>query len=1251
MNKIYALVWNPAQDCWNVVSENSSRRGKRSSKRRLAVALSLLGLAALEPAYALPTGQNIVAGKGDISTHGQQMTVNQQSDKLITQWDGFSVGANESVTFNQPGSNSVALNRVMGVNGSDIQGKIDANGKVFLVNPNGVVFGKNAQVNVGGLVASTHDISNADFLAGKNRFVGKSAAEVRNDGTLTAAQTGSVALLGARVSNQGVIQAQMGSIALGAGNDITLNFDGNKLLNLQVDGAALEALAQNGGLLKANGGQVLMTAKTASDMLQNVVNNQGTIEATTLDNQAGRILLDGGNSGIVNVAGRMDASAATGNGGVIDTQGARVMIQPAAQVTTRATNGKTGSWKVATTQVDVADNGTLNGATLGTSLANNNVALTSTEGNVSVSAPVNWSNGNKLSLTSERAGIRINAPLKATGVGAAVELNHKTGYTLNNDAAITLSGSGAAFSANGENYQVVQSLKQLLDIDSKLDGRYVLGTDVTHDGKVQAIGSSAAFSGIFDGLGNTVKGLKIDSKGPNSGLFSASTGKISNLTLDSLTVAGKGTGSSVGALVGRNEGEIINVKAVNVSVGTGSELGGLAGRNDGTIVNSSAGGKVTGNSETTSIGGLVGANFGDKALIRNSQATVDVSGTMQNRKFEGGVGGLVGGNFGGTIADSSSQGNVTAKGSDLSVGGLAGFSTAPGRITHSVATGNVSTGKGSYVGGLVGMNNGAVEHAVASGQVNGLGADSIGGLVGWNLYGTITGAKASGNVSDLASANVGGLIGNNNYGVAQQSEARNTVTGGTNANIGGLVGLNTGELSNVAYYGNVSAGKDSRVGGLVGLHTEGTLTAAQASGNVTGSGSASVGGLVGENRGTTLKNVKASSFVAGGQHVGGLVGNNVNGNIDTASAQGTVNAGDNSNAGGLVGNNDNGTLSNSQATVTVTGGANANIGGLVGLNKGALSNVIYHGNVSAGKDSLVGGLVGLHTKGTMTTAQAGGNVTGHLSTSTGGLVGENRGATLKNVKTASVVTGGQHVGGVVGNNVSGNIDSASAQGTVSAGNNSNVGGLVGMNANGDIENSTAQGAVNSGNSSNAGGLVGNNFRGTLKNVQANVSVTGGDKSYGGGLVGYNNGALSQVVATGDIVGGAESYVGGLVGIHVTGSLSRISQAKASGNVTGGKNAVVGGIAGQNAALIENSTASGQLSGGNGAILGGLAGKNGGNINSSMFNGKIKQLTPAAEQRVGGLVGMNFGFLTDNKVSGEPEKLPLAAINPRPNSIK
>ncbi|WP_415265708.1 filamentous hemagglutinin N-terminal domain-containing protein, partial [Burkholderia ambifaria] len=102
--------------------------------------------------------------------------------------------------------------------GSQIDGQISANGRVFLVNPNGVMFGAGAQVNVGGLVASTQNLSDADFLAGNYRFSGSSKQAVVNHGTLTAADGGSIALLGARVTNNGVIQAKMGSVALGAGN-------------------------------------------------------------------------------------------------------------------------------------------------------------------------------------------------------------------------------------------------------------------------------------------------------------------------------------------------------------------------------------------------------------------------------------------------------------------------------------------------------------------------------------------------------------------------------------------------------------------------------------------------------------------------------------------------------------------------------------------------------------------------------------------------------------------------------------------------------------------------------------------------------------------------------------------------------------------------------------------------------------------------------------------------------------------------
>ncbi|MBR8187447.1 filamentous hemagglutinin N-terminal domain-containing protein, partial [Burkholderia ambifaria] len=219
-----------------------------------------------------------------------------------------------------------------------------ANGRVFLVNPNGVMFGAGAQVNVGGLVASTQNLSDADFLAGNYRFSGASKQAVVNHGTLTAADGGSIALLGARVTNNGVIQAKMGSVALGAGNAFTVNFDGNGLLNVQVDGGAVDAQASNGGLLKADGGQVLMTARAAGNLLDSVVNNTGTIEARGLNARGGKITLDGGT---VKVGGKLDASTAESGApaGSVTTRGERVNVAGDAQVDTRAGNGA-GTWAI-----------------------------------------------------------------------------------------------------------------------------------------------------------------------------------------------------------------------------------------------------------------------------------------------------------------------------------------------------------------------------------------------------------------------------------------------------------------------------------------------------------------------------------------------------------------------------------------------------------------------------------------------------------------------------------------------------------------------------------------------------------------------------------------------------------------------------------------------------------------------------------------------------------------------------------------
>ncbi|KVD42998.1 filamentous hemagglutinin [Burkholderia sp. ABCPW 11] len=943
MNKTYALVWNHAQACWNAVGETARRRGKAGGSTLVAAgAVSLLGLVAL-PAHALPTGQAVVAGHADIATSadGKTMSINQHSDKLITNWQDFGVAGGERVSFHQPGSSSIALNRVIGSRGSQIDGRIDANGKVFLVNPNGVMFGAGSQVNVGSLVASTQNLSDADFLAGNYRFAGSSAATVANAGNITAADGGSVALLGARVSNTGVIQAKMGRVALGAGNAFKVNFDGSDLLSVQVEGGAVDAQASNGGLLKADGGDVLMTARAAGDLLGAVVNNTGTIEARGLNSHGGRITLDGGT---VLAGGTLDASATAGNGGEIATRGTNVRVANDATVDTRGANGRSGTWKIDTANARVADdaNATIGAATLSRNLGTTDVALTGTAGDLSADGAVDWSSDHTLSLASQlgnvklqralnahgdRAGLAVDAakrididgPLALTGANAALALNSGNGHVLNDNAAVTLSGANASFSANGHAYRVIHNVEQLRAVDANLKGRYVLGNTIKGSSAFRSIGGDTAFAGTFDGLGNTISGFSVYNNGPLVGLFASNVGTIANLTLDSVSARGTANYSRgpamVGALVGANvQGTLSNVHARNVSVTSGGSptnvAGGLVGLNlSGTIDRASVSGRVQGDRFTTALGGLVGENITspdsrlDTATISRSRADASVSigaaGTLPDNGSNG-IGGLVGINTG-DVLDSTSAGQVY----------VAGTSTA--------------------VGGLVGRNDGTVRGSGASGRVAAGAASTVGALVGINA-GTIAASRASGDVASGARGTAGGLVGiNAATGTIDKSNATGTVTvAGNDATAGGLVGRNNGRVSRSSASGNASVGANGTAGGLVGMNS-GHVEYSNASGKVSVLANSDAGGLIGRNIGT----------------------------VASSHAQGAVSAGVDSNAGGLVGNHTRGSIVLSDASGSVSGGARAKIGGLVGLNGGTIDRSSSSGTVSGGLNATLGGIVGI----------------------------------------------------------------------------------------------------------------------------------------------------------------------------------------------------------------------------------------------------------------------------------------------------
>ncbi|MDJ6853052.1 filamentous hemagglutinin N-terminal domain-containing protein [Salmonella enterica] len=369
MNKIYKLKYDRRRNQVVAVSELTAGAGKESTGQVAALAgltdmcsfrkilgtltplafltglvMSLLpGIALANP--DLPTGGQIVAGQGSISTNGNQMTISQNTHGLVTNWNTFDVGQNHTVQFVQPDSSAVALNRVTGGHESQILGTLKANGQVMLVNPAGVMFGKGATVNTAGLVASTKNISNADFMAGHYTFSGGSdtGAEVVNQGSLTTTEGGFIVLAADRVKNSGNIRTPGGKTVLAAGDKVTLRLDNTGLASVSVSGSVVNALVENSGLLSATDGRVYLTARGKDMLLNTVVNNTGIVEASGLSGHGGEIVLNGGDSGVVSQSGTLLADSKTGHGGKITVEGQNIHL--AANSRTSA-SGKTGGGEV-----------------------------------------------------------------------------------------------------------------------------------------------------------------------------------------------------------------------------------------------------------------------------------------------------------------------------------------------------------------------------------------------------------------------------------------------------------------------------------------------------------------------------------------------------------------------------------------------------------------------------------------------------------------------------------------------------------------------------------------------------------------------------------------------------------------------------------------------------------------------------------------------------------------------------------------
>jgi filamentous hemagglutinin family protein len=306
----------------------------------------LLGTAAwlaATQALANPQGGHVVQGRATISSpNANTLDVKQTSEDAVINWQSFSIGAGQTTQFQQPNAAAVTLDRVTGANLSQIAGTLRANGTVILINQSGIVFSQGAQVDTGGLIATTADITKPNFASGHLAFNKPSrvpGAAVINRGTITVAQAGLAALVAPSVANAGVISATLGRVVLGGAKTFTADLYGDGLVSFDVTSRVAEAansaaLVSNSGQITADGGHILLTADAVDGIIGDLVEAGGTVQAHSVGGHAGNIAVQGQGSGIVSVTGTLDASgqAAGQKGGTVTVLGNRVGLLAGASI-------------------------------------------------------------------------------------------------------------------------------------------------------------------------------------------------------------------------------------------------------------------------------------------------------------------------------------------------------------------------------------------------------------------------------------------------------------------------------------------------------------------------------------------------------------------------------------------------------------------------------------------------------------------------------------------------------------------------------------------------------------------------------------------------------------------------------------------------------------------------------------------------------------------------------------------------------
>ncbi len=797
MNKIYRLVWNELTSTWIAVAEHVRAHGKRASG---VLMLSVAGSVLAGPLASdtLPSGGLISGGSaaGSISSTGSNMVVTQNVANMIANWNTFNIGANASVVFVQPASTSIALNRVLSQDPSQILGSLSANGRVMLVNPAGIVFAQGSQVNVGSLVASTLGISDSNFLNGNYSFANSGrAGSILSQGQILA-DGGVVALIAPQVNNSGRIRTTGGSALLAGADKVSIDFAGDGLITYSLDAGAAQALVDNSGSIVADGGLAVLSSKAADAVSQAVVNNTGLVRARTLGTRGGRVLLLADmDNGEVQVGGELDASAPNGgNGGFIETSG-HVVTLNAANIHAGSAIGSGGTWLIDPQDLTIDATGAGNIASAlntGTSVTATTSACSSSYGSCSGTA------GN-LTLASSIA--------KVSGNAASLTLIADGFLQINSGVRVSDTSSSGALSLNLQATGPIRFADNSTAVSSvDIQGNLYLGGK--SGGATNATGNSVYADGIYIGSNTTLQAASLSLRGQGAAGATASAG-------------GSGVKLASGASLISPTGTI-DVTGIGGAGGAGST--GATGGADG------SGSGTAGSSGTSGGSGGDGITLAAAARLNGANLVLSGTGGSGGSGGTGGVGGNATNSYGYTGGVGGAGGIGGSGGSGVVVGAAANLEATAGTL-NTTATG----GKGG-AGGSGGMGgNGSDNSGVGSAGAGGKGG--IGGKGGSGGGGVVQAASTMMASNGIVQTATGGAGGQGGVGGR----------GGSGGNTGGSDGGNGGTGGNGGNGGVAGSGFSLGNGASV-VADAGTIILTNSSGGIGVAGSGGNGGYAGHGK-------------------------------------------------------------------------------------------------------------------------------------------------------------------------------------------------------------------------------------------------------------------------------------------------------------------------------------------------------------------------------------------------------------------